>query len=342
MHFRLARTTIRAMKVFFRFIFSALLLVTVVLTGFWVTASNRETVPVGHLPDDTGRMIETSVGAIFALDVGDPSAPPVLFAHGTAAWSGLWRPTLSHMSDAGFRAIAFDMPPFGWSEPAQDEDYSRTRQAERIVALLEELDSPPIAVAHSIGAGPVAEAVMLRPDLVSGLVVVCGAIALEAHESPTSMPIYLRNGLLRQGIAATTVSNPLLTRHLLRAFLHVKLAATPEIVSILRKPMAREGYTKAVADWLPHLLAPPQNARSTRAESWRTLDLPVALIWGAEDTVTPVAQAQALKALLPDAPLIVLPNVGHIPQIEDPDQFQTELIDVLNAMSGPTLSKDDA
>ena len=53
--------------------------------------------------------------------------------------------------------------------------------------------------------------------------------------------------------------------------------------------------------------------------------MPVALIWGREDTTTPPDQALALQAALGDAPLFWLDAVGHIPQIEAPEEFHRAL-----------------
>ncbi len=330
------------MRVFFRFVFTGLVLVAMVLIGLRLVANNRETIALGQELPLGGQLIETAEGAVFELERGPDTGVPVLFAHGTAAWSGLWLPTLDSVADAGFHAIAFDMPPFGWSQHPEDSDYSRPKQADRVIALLEALDNQPIAVAHSIGAGPVVEAVMRRPDLVSGLVVVNGAIALGRHDPPTETPIYLQSDTVRLFIASATVSNPILTKAFLRSFLHIKSAATDDVTALLQEPMARIGYTDAVADWLPQLLVPPQNALSTRAENWQALQLPVGLIWGVEDTVTPLEQAEELLTLIPDAQYRALSGVGHIPQLEDPQAFQAALIEILQTFSNARPDEADS
>lgn len=322
---------------FFRLSFWLVLavLITFIFTalGFRWAAYVRENVAFGDMHPEGGRFVDTTEGVVFVLEAGGKGYPPVLFAHGTAAWSGLWRPTLETVAGAGFHAVAYDQPPFGWSEHPSGLEYSRDKQADRVIALLEALDSRPIVVAHSVGAGPVAEAILRRPDLVLGLVIVDGAIALGSHETPKNLPIYLRNQTLREYISAATASNPLLTRPFLRSFVHVKEAATPETVTMLQKPMQREGYTEALAAWIPQLFVPPQNALSTRSASWQALDLPVGLIWGQEDTITPVKQGEELASLITGAQLTVLTGVGHIPQIEDPVRFQKVLIELLKSIS---------
>lgn len=269
----LFRLTARALLVF------AVIAVLVLLCFRWL-ASAREDIPFGQALPTDGNLLKTEDGQIFLIESGEVQGTQVLFAHGTAAWSGLWRPTLQAVAKQGYHATAFDLPPFGWSEHPQDNDYSRARQAERIIALLETLGTRPVVVAHSVGAGPVAEAVLQRPDLVRGLVVVAGAIALGSHVAPKSLPLPLQNPLLREYATAATAANPYLTARFLRGFVHIKSAVTPQMVSMLQEPMARAGYTRAVSDWIPVLFQSETEAQSTRPEAWRALDLPVTFIWG--------------------------------------------------------------
>lgn len=57
--------------------------------------------------------------------------------------------------------------------------------------------------------------------------------------------------------------------------------------------------------------------------------MPLMLVWGAMDTITPPAQAEAIAKLAPRAWLVMLPGVGHIPQIEDPALLNRRAADVL-------------
>ena len=123
------------------------------LTFFNWIAQNREISAFGEdIPPD-GYFLPTKDGQVFLIDQGDQFGTQVLFAHGTAAWSRLWRPTLKAIAAKNFRATAFDMPPFGWSKHPTDNDFSRHRQAKRVMALLEAFDTKPKIVANSLGGG---------------------------------------------------------------------------------------------------------------------------------------------------------------------------------------------
>ena len=57
----------------------------------------------------------------------------------------------------------------------------------------------------------------------------------------------------------------------------------------------------------------------------------MALLWGEQDSITPLAQARALQGWMPQATLTVLPQVGHIPHIEGPGAFAEALLGRLPA-----------
>jgi pimeloyl-ACP methyl ester carboxylesterase len=219
------------------------------------------------------------------------------------------------------------MPPMGWSDRDPARGYGRAVQGQRILSLVETLGVRPILVAHSFGAGAGSEAAMAEPGAFRGYVVIAGALGIGRGTGESVPPLALRTGALREIAVASSVTNPVLTGPLLRLFLYRKDRAGP-FVDLLRQPFALEGSTDAIADWLPDLLVTPTLPSSDPA-AWRKLALPVALIWGEKDDTTPPEQGRALEALIPGAAMTVLPEIGHIPQIEDPLAFQTALVAAL-------------
>lgn len=316
-----------------RVVAALLVLTLVVVAGFRIAALTREDQALQAVLPPEGQLVETSAGGIFVQSAGHEDGQPVLFAHGTGAWSGLWRPVLDRIGAEGYRAIGFDLPPFGFSARDPEGAYGRVRQAERIVALVDALEVAPLVVAHSYGAGPAMEAVMRAPERFAGIVVVDGALGLGSHEEPGSLPVWLRPKMLREALVALTATNPLLTRTLLTPLIHRDDAATDAVIEVLQRPMMRQGSTEAFAEWLPFLMVPPVDALSTRAESYSALEVPVIYLWGDRDTVTPLAQGEELAALHPDARLVVLEDVGHIPQIEDETGFVRALSEALEALA---------
>jgi pimeloyl-ACP methyl ester carboxylesterase len=305
------------------------LLVCLALAGFRVSAAYRETVPVARLTPSDGRLIATRSGRIFVQERGPRNGVPVVLFHGTAAWSELWRPTMDTLAAAGFRAIAFDIPPFGFSD--RPGTYSRRDQAERVFDILSALGAEnAIIVGHSFGAGAAVETVMREPSRARALVLVDAALGLTGDASAEA-PGLLQIKWLREVLVAATITNPLMTETLVKQLIARKRRAKL-YVEVLQRPMARENTTEDFGDWLLYFLASDREAMSAQRGNYANIRQKVSIIWGDADTVTPLEQARDLQTLMPAAKLRVLTGLGHIPQIEDPDAFTRALLDELAAL----------
>ena len=314
-----------------RLLIVLLIAVIITLIAFRLSAVWRET-GTKLIPPSEGTMISTPLGTLYTLARGPADGTPLLLAHGTAAWSGFWAPQVAALAEDGFRATAFDLPPFGYSDRAADGDYTRTRQADRILALTRTFPDRPIMIAHSFGAAAATEAVLREPDAFAGLIIIAGALAMAETPTQAKLPLPLRPRLLRETALSLTATNPMATEMLLRGLLYNKDAVTDQIIRTLQAPQRRAGTTAAYADWLPALLAPRADALSRTAANYADLPLPVRIIWGDQDTITPPAQAEALAKAIGQQPVIYIENVGHIPHIEAPDVFMTTLRAVLKEM----------
>lgn len=318
-----------------RTIFWIVALLAVAVGGFRFAADQRERFTAEELLPEGGVFTETAHGRLHTIEMGPEDGTPVLLIHGSVGWAGLWVDTMEVLAAKGYRAIALDLPPMGLSDRDNFTDYSRQAQGLRILAFAEARGIRPVIVAHSFGAGAAAEAILAEPAAFEGAVIIAGALALGKDGTGQKVPFPLGSEVVREIVVANSVTNPYLTGPLFRRFVHREEAITDEQVAILEYPFTRAGTTDTLARWLPTLLVPPRGAASSKPESYRALDLPVALIWGREDTVTPPDQAVELQDALGGAPLFWMADVGHIPQIEAPAEFNTLLTETL-ATVGPT------
>lgn len=318
-----------------RGLLALLLLAVAIPLGFRAAAWLRERATVAEAIPAEGRLVATAMGNVYVEEHGPAEGVPILLVHGSVGWARLWEDTSAALAGAGYRAIAFDLPPMGFSDRDPQADYGRVRQAGRILALVRALEIRPVLAAHSFGAGPGVEAVMRAPGTFRALVVIDGALGIGSHEQDAELPWPLRPAWLRELVLSATVTNPLLTKSLLALFLHRKDRANDRYAAILQRPGVLRDATGELARWLPSLLVPPRDAQSTRPEAYRALGVPTAVLWGREDTTTPLEQGEELQALVPGAMLTVLDDVGHIPQIEDPDAFNAALIGALQKLVDP-------
>ncbi len=61
--------------------------------------------------------------------------------------------------------------------------------------------------------------------------------------------------------------------------------------------------------------------REPTREQLAQISVPTLLLWGEKDELIPLECGQDAAGLIPNAKLVVLPNVGHIPSIEAPAAF---------------------
>jgi pimeloyl-ACP methyl ester carboxylesterase len=305
-------------------------LLALTITAFRLAASIRETGSRAELAPTSGHLVPTRSGGVFVQEKGPANGIPVVLFHGTAAWSELWRHTAEAIAAAGFHVIAVDLPPFGFSD--RPGTYTRADQAARISDVLDALKAAPaIIVGHSFGAGAATELVMRYPDRARALVLVDAALGLTA--APSDPPWLVEPKWIREILVSLSITNPVATKTLLEMLIARKERALPEFVAILQRPIAQRDSTPDIADWLYYFLGSDRDATSADRSAYARLMMPVAILWGDKDTVTPVDQALDLRTLLPpQTSLNLLPGLGHIPQIEDPEMFNDALLKTLGKL----------
>jgi pimeloyl-ACP methyl ester carboxylesterase len=65
--------------------------------------------------------------------------------------------------------------------------------------------------------------------------------------------------------------------------------------------------------------------------------VPTLLVWGSEDTDTPLSAAREMERLIPDAGLVVLEGAGHYSYLDQPDRFAR----IVSHFVAPPISAGD-
>ena len=243
---------------------------------------------------------------------------PVLLIHGFPLNAEMWRPQLERVPD-GWRFVAPDLRGFGpaaapgpEAAPATVDDF-----AGDLVVLLDRLHIDRAVIGGLSMGGYVTFALFRRsPERFSGIV-------LADTKSPADTPEG-REGRrkmieLVRASGASAVADQMLPK-LLGA---TSTTARPELQAQVRR-MIESTSVPAIAGAL--------EALSTRPDS--TPDLarityPALIVVGAEDVLTPVADAEAMDRRIARSSLVVLPGAGHLSNLESPDAFSKALADFL-------------
>ncbi len=232
-------------------------------------------------------------------EAGGGDHVPMVFLHGVGSDKSVWRPQLDYFGKTR-RAVAFDYPGYGESDPAP-KGTTRDDYASAIISGMHGLG---IDRAHVCGlslGGVIAIALYHANPLRCASLILSDTFA--AH--PGGEAIYER------GVAG---SNDLRGMAEARIDMLLGQPADPAVRSEVVETMARidpAAYCIGLeAVWLA-------DQRDRAAE----IRVPTLVMCGTEDKVAPPALAKELAALIPGAELRLIADSGHISNLEKADEF---------------------
>ncbi len=273
--------------------------------------------PPAAAPEPAGETwIDTGPHRIHVLTVGD--GPPLVLLHGLGGSLMTWQGVADAMSQRN-RIILVDLPGHGASSaPDPDDcDYSATALARAIAdAVAAVCDEPAVVAGHSLGGAVAALVATASPQLVARLVLIDPAGAGDDSDPE----------LMRLLEAEATDAG---SREILELFFHDRALVTSTGVAEHSRMLAQPGVHAAVRAVARSTFDGPVQRLDVR-DALADIDVPVLVIWGAEDRVFHVSQAHALGRVVPDAQVEIVAEAGHVPHLERPDEVVT-LIDAFVA-----------
>jgi len=73
--------------------------------------------------------------------------------------------------------------------------------------------------------------------------------------------------------------------------------------------------------------------RPSSVDTLPTIDVPTAVVVGADDEITPVAMSEAMASGIPGATLTVIPDAGHLANMDAPDEFDRTVRDLVRRVA---------
>ncbi|SKB12722.1 Hydrolase, alpha/beta fold family domain protein [Planktothrix sp. PCC 11201] len=266
------------------------------------------------------------------------SGQPLVLIHGFGASIGHWRHNIPILAQGGYRVFALDLLGFGASAKP-NLDYSLELWEELLTDFwAEKIKQPAIFIGNSIGALLGLMMVANHPEISTGAVLINCAGGLNHRPEELNFPLRLIMGLF-----AKVVNNPIIgpfmfnqirQKHRIRNTLHQvygnKQAITDELVDLLYTPSNDMGAQQVFASILT---APPGPQPS---ELLPQIQQPLLIIWGETDPWTPISGAkiyQDLAKINPSVEFISIPDTGHCPHDERPEQVNSMILNWLNKLS---------
>lgn len=243
----------------------------------------------------------------------------LLLVHAFPLGAAMWRPQIAAVPD-GWRFLAPDLRGFGGACPVPPAT-SMDAHAGDLVGLLDALGLARAVVCGLSMGGYVAFALhRLASDRIAGLVLCdtrAEADTPEARDNRRAM----RDLLGRRG--PRVVADLMLPRLLGDTTRRVS-PGLADVVRGLVEANAAEGIDAAIEALMSRPDATPQLSG---------IRIPVLVVAGEEDTLTPIAFHETLRDGIPGARLAVIPGAGHLPNLEQPDAFNAVLHQFLSQLT---------
>jgi pimeloyl-ACP methyl ester carboxylesterase len=275
-----------------------------------------------------------------------PEAPLVVFVHGlggsTVDWAAL-APALTPAAQVlGFDLVGHGRTP-GTARPAD----LRSHQEHLAAFLRQRGGRPAILVGNSMGGLVSLLQAAREPSSVSGLVLLDPALPVARDRAPdplvaATFASYLVPVLAGQLLALRRRRIPpevlvrqtlaLITAHPENVPAEVFAAYVAQNAELRRRDDVDAAYLASARSLLALMIARPARIRQAMA----AVRAPTLLLHGERDRLVPVRAARAAQAARPDWSLVVHPDAGHLPQLEDPRWVAAEILRWLPApTAGP-------
>jgi pimeloyl-ACP methyl ester carboxylesterase len=231
--------------------------------------------------------------------------PPLWFVHGAAEDARVWQPQIGGLADE-FTIVAWDEPGAGRSSDLP-EGFGLADYADCLAALIEALALGPVHVAGmSWGGAVVLELYRRHPELVATLILVDtyagwkGSLPREEVQARVA-------GVRRMLAAPAEEFDPTLPG---------LFAGDPpaEFLPLLEQ---------IAGDVRPRTLEMQllEMAEADQRDLLPRIHVPTLLIWGEQDVRSPLRIASQLEQAIPDTELVVIPDCGHVSNLEQPERF---------------------
>ena len=263
--------------------------------------------------------VETSAGMVATGSAGD--GPDLVLAHGWPWSSYSWHRVIPELAKL-FRVHWYDMPGYGQSDKRSEQRTSLDVQGKIFKEMLTHWGiSHPLVIAHDFGGATTLRAHLLHDCDFSGYILI-NVVAMR----PWGSDFFAHVGRHIDAFSG-------LPSHIHKAIVqaYIKGALVNDIddrdMENLVKPWLSEDGT---ASFYAQFAQADEKYTAEIESDYGKIRCPVNIIWGEDDPWIPLDRGKALSQLIPQASFETIQGVGHLPQLEVPDQVAARFISILS------------
>jgi pimeloyl-ACP methyl ester carboxylesterase len=304
----------------------------------------------GDQPFDRDLTVTAADGTDLHVEIVEPrepsDKPTIVFVHGFALDMGTFYFQRRALTDLGeYRMVFYDQPGHGRSGRLESGQYDIAALGKSLAAILDEVvpDGHIILVGHSMGGMTIMAFAEQYPEWfgnrVTGVVLMStsaglidkskiGIPTLVARVSAPFFPLW--GGAARLGggtIDKARVASSDLAWLLTRRYGFGDAKPSPSLVTFVEQMNSKtsvETLTKYLHTLYTHNRFPALSALR---------GVPVLVIVGDRDYLTPVTHSEVILEYLPEAELMKVHNSGHVVMLEKADEVNAAMIPFLEKIS---------
>lgn len=244
------------------------------------------------------------------------SGPALVLLHGTPWSSALWRPFAEALA-VRFTVYVWDMPGYGASSKDPEHAVDLGTQGELFAHLLEHwgLDRPHV-IAHDIGGAVALRARLLHGARYSSLCLV-DVVALSPWGSPFFTLVKRHADVFAQLPSAVHRG---VVESYVRGASHRGLR-DDDLAMLVEPWLGEEGQ----AAFYRQIAQADERFTDEIEPHYGSLTEPVNVVWGTEDAWIPRDRAARLGEAIPHASVSLIPEAGHLIQLDAPAALAAEL-----------------
>ena len=248
-------------------------------------------------------------------DHGPDDAPVIIFIHGFPLNKSMWNIQVEALKE-NYRVIAYDIRGHGNSDPGIDE-FSIELFVIDLLRLMEKLKiEKSILCGLSLGGYIALNAVLKHPDRFDGLILndtQCIADTPEIKENRCNAIISIKEKGVEQ--YADEIIKNLFAQETFTKNKNAIHAVKEMIISTPKQSLCNT----------LHALA----ERKETCDQLPEINIPVLIMVGEEDKITPIAAARQMHELILNSKLEIIQQAGHLSNLENPAAFNTNLVKFL-------------
>lgn len=248
-------------------------------------------------------------------DQGLRSGTAVVLLHGAMASLHTWEPWVRQLENQ-YRVITIDLPGHGLTGAVKSGDYSAPAFSEAVSGVVQSLGvSLFVLGGNSMGGGVTWRYALEYPDRVSKMILVNSVAPWGVRRSRTqdSNSPFAPLGWPWFRTFAGSINPRILVARGLRLAYNDSPVVDDQLIDRYNDLILREGTRASI-------LGRASTARSGERQQvdLSVLTQPTLIMWGEQDGVISVDVGKRLAEVLPDAALVIYPDLGHVPMEEDP------------------------